>query len=93
MAESLAVSSNDFGNVIAGFLVMASAFAVGKIAVDNIAAHRRENFQRKGQPKEAVKAKESTLDGIVKVAGIGFGLYRMVHDLPELVKQVESFTK
>lgn len=91
MAE--AVSSKDLGNVIAGFLVMTSAFLVGKIAVDSVVAHRKESFNRKGQPKAAVKAKETTLDGIVKVAGVGFGLYRMAHDLPEFVKQVQEWSK
>lgn len=93
MAGELQVNSQDFGNVLAGAMIAASTFFVGKIAVESIVAHRKETFARKGQPKPAVKAKETTLDGLFKVFGIGFGLYRMTVDLPELVKQIEEMTK
>ena len=93
LGDAASVSSKDFGNVLAGAMIAASTFFVGKIAVESIVAHRKETFARKGQPKEAVKAKETTLDGIVKIAACGFGLWRMVNDLPELVKQVEEMSK
>lgn len=79
--------------MLAGAMIAASTFFVGKIAVESIIAHRKETFSRKGQPKAAVKAKETTLDGIVKLMGMGFGLYRMSVDLPELVKQIGGMTK
>ena len=85
-----AISSKDVGNVVAGALIAASTFFVGKIAVESIIAHRKETFERKGKPKEAVKAKETTLDGIVKVAGIGFGLWRMTQDLPALYDEIKK---
>lgn len=82
--------SAGFGDVLAGVLVGASAFLVGKIAVDQILIARKERFERKGQPKEAVRAKETTLDGIVKLFGIGFSVYRMTVDLPALYDEIKK---
>ncbi len=81
-----------FGDVLAGALVGASAFLVGKIAVDQVLMARRERFDRKGQPKAAVKSRETTLDGIMKVFGIGFSAYRMTVDLPELYGEIKKLT-
>lgn len=85
-----AVSSQDLGNVVAGALIAATTFFIGKIAVENIVQSRKEHFARRGQPKEAVKAKETTLDGVVKLAGMGFGLYRMTVDLPALYDEIKK---
>lgn len=90
VALGASAESNDIGNVVAGALIAASTFFVGKIAVESIIAHRKETFSRKGKPKAAVKAKETTLDGIVKVAGIGFGLWRMTQDLPALYDEIKK---
>lgn len=87
------INSSDVGNVAAGFMIALSTFFVGKIAVESIIAHRKENFSRKGQSKAAVKAKETTLDGVFKLVGMGLGGYQLIKGVPELLDEVKKLTR
>ena len=84
------VAAQDYANVALGAMVAASTFIVGKIVVENILQSRREHFERKGQPAEAVKARETTLDGVMKLAGITFSLYQLSQQLPEVVAEAKK---
>ncbi len=83
-------TTQDYANVALGFVAFLATFMVGKIAVNAIIESRKEHFEKKGQPPEAVKAKESTLDGIMKVAGTGYAIYSIMHDFPEVVTEAKK---
>lgn len=84
------LSTQDYANLAVGGMVLAGTFIVGKIAVNSIIEHRREHFERKGQPPEAVKAKETTMDGIVKLGAMALSMYMMNQQLPELLGEVKK---
>lgn len=83
----------DYVNVAVGFAVLLSTFIVGKIAVQSIIESRQEHFERKGQPPAAVESKETTMDGVVKFLGTGYGLYMMSRQLPEVWKEAEKYLR
>ncbi len=88
-----AVTTQDYANVALGAIAMAATFMVGKIAVDSVLAARKKSFSKKGQPPAAVKAKESTLDGVMKVAATAFSVWQLTQEFPELVAQVKALSK
>ncbi len=88
-----APSTQDYANVALGFVCFAATFLMGKIAVNAIIESRKEHFSRKGQPAPAVKAKETTFDGVMKLAFTGFSLYQMSQDLPEVLAEVNKYLK
>jgi hypothetical protein len=88
-----AITTQDYTNVLVGFMALAGTFMVGKIAIDSIMQSRKEHFEKKDQPKEAVKAKETTFDGIVKLAGIGITIYQITSGGPELLDQIDKMMK
>lgn len=82
--------AQDYANVALAGMALVATFMVGRIAVDSIIEHRRENFERKGQPKEAVKAKETTMDGIVKIAGSFYSIYVLQQQMPGLLAEAKK---
>ena len=64
---------------------------VGKICVDSAIASRKEHFERKGQPPAAVKAKESTMDGVFKCIGMALGMYQLYKQAPIVFKEAQKF--
>jgi len=66
---------------------------VGKIAVESIIESRKENFDPKGQPPEAVKAKETTVDGIIKFAVMGYSIWSLQEEVPALLAELKGLTK
>jgi hypothetical protein len=87
------ITAQDFGNVAGGFMVFAATFFVGKIVVSSIIEARKEHFDAKGQPPAAVKSKETTGDGLVKLLGIGLTVYQITNSAPEIVSQVQKLLK
>lgn len=87
------VTSQDYANVVVGFMCVTATFLVGKIVVESIIKSRREHFDPKGQPPEAVKAKESTMDGIIKLAVMGYSIYSLQTEVPELLSSVKGVLK
>ena len=87
---SAPLTTQDYGNIAFGAAALYGTFMVGKIAVDSIIEYRKERFDRKGQPPAAVQAKESTMDGIVKVLGMGYGFYLMSQQLPEVLREAQK---
>ena len=86
MAERSLVAQ-DYANIFLGGLALVGTFMVGRIAVDSIIEARKEHFDRKGQPPAAVKAKETTMDGVMKMAATGYSLYMLQQQLPEVLKE------
>jgi len=86
-----AVGPQDYANVAVGAIIAASTFLVGKIIIENILQSRREHFDRKGQPPAAVKAKETTGDGILKLAGTVFSIWQISQQLPELTAEAKKY--
>ena len=66
---------------------------MGKIAVNAIIEGRKEHFEKKGQPAAAVKAKETTLDGVMKLAITGFSLWQMSQELPAVLAEAKKYLK
>lgn len=91
MAKQLV--AQDYANVALAGMALVATFLVGRIAVDSIIEHRRENFSRKGQPKEAIKAKETTMDGIVKIAGTVYSMYMIQQQLPGLLAEAKKLVE
>src|SRR5882757_1902568 len=87
------VTSQDYANMVVGFMCVMATFLVGKIVVESIIKSRREHFDPKGQPPEAVKAKESTMDGIIKLAVMGYSIYSLQTEVPELLSSVKGVLK
>ena len=85
-----AVSSQDLANVVLGAVTMTATFLLGKIIVNSIIESRKEHFDAKGQPPAAVKAKETTMDGIVKVLSMGYSMYMLSQELPIVLKEAEK---
>ena len=90
---SAAVSSQDLANVVLGAITMTATFLLGKIIVNSIIESRKEHFDAKGQPPAAVKAKETTMDGIVKVLSMGYSMYMLSQELPIVLKEAEKLLK
>ncbi len=86
-----AVTAQDFSNVAAGALIAASTFLVGKIVVENIIQSRQERFDRKGQPPAAIKARETTADGIMKLVGAAFSIWQLTQQFPELMTEAKKY--
>jgi len=87
------VTSQDYANVLLGAMCMTAAFLVGEIVVKSIIEARREHFDAAGQPPEAVKAKESTVDGVVKFAAMGYSLWTLQAEVPALLRELKGFLK
>lgn len=87
------ISAKDAGNFIGGMMLAAGAFAVGNIAVKQILISRRERFQKKGQSKAAIKARETPMDGVFKMVGIALSIYQVSKELPEVVHDVKQLVK
>jgi len=85
-----APTTQDYANIGLGFVAFLATFMVGKIAVNAILESRKEHFEKKGQPPAAVKAKETTLEGVLKLAFTGFSLYQMSKDLPEVLTEAQK---
>ncbi len=85
------VTTQDYANVALGAIIAASTFLVGKIVVENIVQSRREHFDKKGQPPAAVKARETTGDGIMKLVGVAFSLWQLSQELPEVVAEAKKY--
>jgi len=85
------LAAQDWANGTLGILCLVGTFMVGKIAVDNIIQSRKEHFDRKGQPPAAVKAKETTLDGMIKLAASAFSVYQITQQFPEVVKEARKY--
>lgn len=91
--EGFEPAAQDYANVALGAVCMVATFLVGKIVVESIIASRREHFDAAGQPPEAVKAKETTFDGVVKFAVMGYSLYSLQQELPELLGEVKALLR
>lgn len=87
------LSTQDYCNLALGGLALVGTFMVGKIAVDSIIEARKERFDPKGQPKAAVKARESTLDGVMKVLATGYSVYTINQQMPELLGEVKKLLR
>ncbi len=87
------LTTQDYANVAVGVMVLVGTFMVGKIGVDSALAARKEHFDRKGQPPAAVAAKESTMDGVMKVFGVGYGLVLMSQQLPVLYEEAKKLLR
>lgn len=85
------VTGQDYANVFIGFAVLFGTFMVGKIAVESIIESRREHFDAKGQPPEAVKAKETTMDGLVKFGALALSLFELSQEFPGLVTEAKRY--
>lgn len=85
------VAAQDYANVALGAMIAASTFIMGKIVVENILQSRREHFERKGQPPAAVKARESTGDGLLKLAGMTFSIWQISKQFPEVLSEVKKY--
>lgn len=90
-ANAGGVSTQDFANVALGAMVAVSTFMVGKIAVESAMKLRVERFKRKGQPRAAVKAKETTADGIVKLLGITLTIWQISQDFPQVAAEAKKY--
>ncbi len=86
------ITAQDYANVALGAITAVGTFMVGKIIVTSLIESRKERFDKKGQPPEAVKAKETTLDGIVKLAGAAFSIYQISQQLPEVMAEIKKHT-
>lgn len=84
------LTTQDYANIAVGGMVLVGTFIVGKIVVESILQSRKEHFEAKGQPPAAVQAKETTMDGIVKLLVMGYSLYTMSQQLPELTGEVQK---
>lgn len=84
------LAAQDYANLFLGGLCLVGTFMVGRIAVDSVLEARKERFERKGQPPAAVKAKETTLDGIMKVAATAFSLYQLQQQLPVVISETKK---
>lgn len=84
------LTTQDYANIAVGGMVLVGTFIVGKIAVESIIEARREHFDAKGQPPAAVQAKETTMDGIVKLLVTGYSIYTMSQQFPQLTGEVQK---
>ena len=91
--EGVSLTSQDYANIALGAMTMTATFLVGKIIVNSIIESRKEHFDAKGQPPAAVKARETTLDGIVKVFGMGYSMYLLSQELPIVIAETRKFLK
>lgn len=84
------LAAQDYANVALAGIALAATFMVGRIAVDSMIESRREHFSRKGQPKEAINAKETTMDGIAKIAGTVYSMYLIQQQLPGVLAEAKK---
>lgn len=87
------LTNQDLANVALGAITMTATFLLGKIIVNSIIESRKEHFNAKGQPPAAVKAKETTMDGIVKVLSMGYSMYMLNQELPIVLKEAGKLLK
>jgi len=85
------LTSQDYGNIAGGFIVFLSTFLVGRIVVNSIIEARKEHFDPKGQPPAAVKSKETTGDGLIKLIGVGLTIYQITNGAPEIVAAAKKY--
>lgn len=88
-----ATSTQDAANIALGAICFGATFLFGKVVVNAIIEGRKEHFDKKGQPPAAVKAKETTFQGMVKLAFTGFSLWQMSQDLPEVLAEAKKCLK
>jgi hypothetical protein len=86
-----AVGPQDYANVAVGAIIAASTFLMGKIVVENILKSRKERFDAKGQPPSAVKSKETTFDGVLKLVGVAVTLYQIAQQFPEVAAEARKY--
>lgn len=86
-------AAQDYANLALGAMCLVGTFMVGRIAVDSIIAARKERFEAKGQSPAAVKAKETTMDGLFKALGMGLGLYQLSQDLPVVLSEAKKLLR
>ncbi len=91
MADTNGIVAQDYANVAVGAIIAVSTFMMGKIVIENILQSRREHFDSKGQPPAAVKSKETTLDGVLKLAGMAFSIYQITTQFPEVVTEAKRY--
>lgn len=85
------VAAQDYANLALGAITATATFLVGKIVIENILQSRREHFDRKGQPPAAVKARESTGDGLLKLAGMTFSIWQISKQFPEVLAEAKKY--
>jgi hypothetical protein len=85
------LTTQDYANVALGAITAAGTFMLGKIAVGAILESRKEHFERKGQPVAAVKAKETTFDGVMKLAATAFSIWQISQQLPEIITEAKKY--
>lgn len=85
------VTAQDGANVAVGAIIAASTFLAGKIIVENIIQSRREHFDAKGQPPAAVKSRETTGDGVMKLIGVVFSLWQLSQQFPEVAAEAKKY--
>jgi len=83
-------TSQDSANLALGALVLVGTFLTGRIMVQAVIDHRREQFDAKGKTKPEIEAKESTADGVVKVLGAAYALYTLDRDLPIVIAEAKK---
>jgi hypothetical protein len=84
------LTTQDYANIAVGGIIMIGTFIVGKIAVESAVESRREHFEAKGQPPAAVQAKETAMDGVMKLLAAGLSFYTLSQQLPELLKETQK---
>lgn len=89
-ALGVSPETQGYADVALGAMTAAATFLIGKIVVENFLQSRRERFESKGQPPEAVKARETTMDGIMKLAGITFSIWQLSQQLPEVAAEAKK---
>lgn len=87
------ITTQDYANVALGAIIATATFLMGKIAIESAITARKEHFDAKGQPPAAVKAKETTFDGIMKVAVTCFSLWQIKEELPALLDEAKKYLK
>jgi hypothetical protein len=87
------IGGQDLANVALGVMAMTATFLVGKIVVENIILSRKEHFDKKGQSPAAVKAKETTMDGIVKLLGTAYSMFLLSQELPLVLAEAKKLLK
>lgn len=85
------ISAQDYANVALGAMVAVGTFMVGKIVVESVIKLREERFQRRGQPRAAVKSRETTADGVVKLLGVTFTIWQISQDFPQVAAEVKRY--
>jgi len=85
------IASQDIANVALGAITLTATFLLGRIVVDSIIQTRKERFDAKGQPPAAVKSKETTFDGVLKLVGVAVTLYQITQQFPEVAAEAKKY--